>query len=93
LHRHSSDLVSLGDSDEPQTPSDVSHAVQLRVGLATPQGLTQQNSEASKTGIQHPPAKTCQVPGSQSTYLTGINDKGVIVGGFNCQPAAQAGCS
>ena len=34
--------------------------------------------------------KTYQVPGSQSTYLTGINDKGVIVGGFNDRPAAQA---
>jgi hypothetical protein len=34
--------------------------------------------------------KTYQVPGSQSTYLTGINDKGAIVGGFDYQSAAQA---
>jgi probable HAF family extracellular repeat protein len=34
--------------------------------------------------------KTYQVSGSQSTYLNGINDEGVIVGGFNYQAAAQA---
>jgi hypothetical protein len=34
--------------------------------------------------------KTYQLSGSQSTYLNGINDEGVIVGGFNYQVAAQA---
>ena len=33
---------------------------------------------------------TFKVPGSQSTYMTGINDEGVIVGGFNYKAASQA---
>ncbi|MCU1297710.1 MAG: Ig family protein [Acidobacteriaceae bacterium] len=33
---------------------------------------------------------TYLVPGAQSTYLTGINDKGSIVGGYAYQPATQA---